>query len=421
MRNWDAADEAGTETCPADVDEESARDVARHLGLRLKVVRLEAQYWTDVFEPFLDGYRVGLTPNPDVDCNRYVKFGHFLRSCLESGASSVATGHYATVAHPQDAAHRHILSSLPPSLANSAAKSSLLLRGVDPVKDQSYFLCRVAASALPSLHMPLGSLRKSQVRAGAAAAGLPNAGRKDSYGICFIGKRRLPEWLPQYMRLSRGRFVDVDTGLPVGEETDVEIWTEGQGARIPGQAARYVIVGKCLRQGVVAVAATHPAPARQHHPLALSTSLVCRADTFVHQAPASWLQAPLLAGHTVPVRVRIRHRQDELLPAVARLVHGRELAAAYPAQWATAALQEEEAVQAGSTGEDCCGDAHLVLQFDAPQPYVAPGQIAGVYDCRAPVVLGGGRILARGVTAQASAILQRHGVPVDGVWAQRSG
>lgn len=179
MRNWDRTDEEGSEICPADEDDEAAEKAAEELKIPLKKMNFVKEYWTSVFEPWVDSYQRGETPNPDVFCNRYIKFGAFLSQCLEDGADYVATGHYAKV--------------LPQVFPGFSAPRSprKLYRGTDRWKDQSYFLCCVKPDALQRVILPLGNLYKLNVREIAAKKGFSNAKRKDSVGICFIGKRKL--------------------------------------------------------------------------------------------------------------------------------------------------------------------------------------------------------------------------------------
>lgn len=180
MKNWDKEDEEGSEVCPADEDDEAAQCAAEELGIPLERVNFVKEYWTSVFEPWVESYERGETPNPDVYCNRYIKFGAFLASCLNNGADYVATGHYAKV-----------LPEISPNSNHGPVSDRKLHRGDDHWKDQSYFMCSVKKEALQNVILPLGGLYKSTVRRIASERGLSNANRKDSYGICFIGKRKL--------------------------------------------------------------------------------------------------------------------------------------------------------------------------------------------------------------------------------------
>jgi tRNA-specific 2-thiouridylase len=241
MRNWDTADEKGMETCPADVDLASAQAVASHLGIPLVERGFEPEYWASVFEPFLSAYAEGRTPNPDIACNRHVKFGAFFEWCRAQGADAVATGHYATLLDATDAAAAQFgaeallpgdsssdqspgsrrpawrlpereTSGLEAARLRSGGRPAVLcpvtlpdtreggrrvlVHAADAFKDQSYFLCGVSRDALEHVLLPLGQVPKEKVRALARTLGLPTADRRDSTGICFIGKRPMRQFLP---------------------------------------------------------------------------------------------------------------------------------------------------------------------------------------------------------------------------------
>ena len=216
MVNWDSRDESPGGAAPRDdgeagcsVAEADFRDVkstCARIGIRAMQVNFVKDYWTDVFEPMVDAYSRGVTPNPDVLCNRHIKFDRFLEyACDELGADFVATGHYARTG-----------SGNPGS--DSSGSSTHLLAGVDHSKDQSYFLSGVPSTALERVLFPLGSLRKEQVRRIARVAGLEEvADKKDSYGICFVGKRDFGSFIHEYVQPKPGDFVDIDTGRTLGE------------------------------------------------------------------------------------------------------------------------------------------------------------------------------------------------------------
>jgi tRNA-specific 2-thiouridylase len=278
---------------------------------------------------------------------------------------------------------------------------------VDPVKDQSYFLSGVSAAALACVETPLGGFTKRQVRCMASRAGLPNAHRKDSYGICFVGKRRLPEWLPQYVSLKAGHMVSVVDGTRLAEVPAVQLWTEGQGAKLGGMPHRHVVVGKNVSLGRVLVA---PGAA---HATSLSTGLVIPSTLFNAQAPPAWLQAPLRAGQAVRVAVRIRHRQDTLFPATVTLSDDATWSC-YPREWAVALGGDGD----GAASKDAplnLNRTHMVVRFDTPQPFVSPGQIAALYHDKMSVCLGGGPIVARGVGEVELPLLRHRDTLADGV------
>eukprot|EP00501_MAST-03F_sp_TOSAG23-6_P000901 GSMAST32.ASY1.ANO1.937.1 assembled CDS len=178
MTNWDSSDEEGHNE-----DLKMAQKVCRQLDIPLHKVNFVSEYWNEVFEPFIHGYRCGATPNPDVWCNRHVKFKPFLKHCIKKlGADFIATGHYARLQCP--------CFTTTDSIRN-VTRNVTLLSGIDAKKDQSYFLCAVPDEALAKCIFPLGHLTKLEVRNIAESEGLSNAKRKDSYGLCFVGKRML--------------------------------------------------------------------------------------------------------------------------------------------------------------------------------------------------------------------------------------
>jgi len=206
MRNWDDPDDPGH--CPAEQDRAAAEAVADHLGIKLRLVDFSAEYWHRVFERFLAEYAAGRTPNPDILCNREIKFRLFLDHARNLGADVVATGHYARIG-----ADKH--------------GEPELRRGRDPAKDQSYFLHAIDPAALHSVRFPLGEMTKDAVRDRARAAGLPNHDRPDSTGICFIGERRFDDFLGTYLDSQRGPMVSAE-GADLGEHRGLIHYTIGQ-------------------------------------------------------------------------------------------------------------------------------------------------------------------------------------------------
>ncbi len=205
MKNWDEDD--GTEYCTAREDLADARQVADKLGMVLHTANFAAEYWDNVFEHFLAEYRAGRTPNPDILCNREIKFRAFLDYALELGADYIATGHYAR--RRQSDGHTH------------------LLKGLDGNKDQSYFLHAVGEAELAQTLFPLGEMEKREVRAIAAAHGLVTHAKKDSTGICFIGERRFKDFLRRYLPAQPGA-IETETGEHLGEHQGLMYHTLGQ-------------------------------------------------------------------------------------------------------------------------------------------------------------------------------------------------
>ena len=276
MVNW-TEDEQGY--CTAAEDFQSARAVAEELEIPLHRADFSTEYRERVFRQFLEQYRAGLTPNPDLLCNREVKFQPFREHALRLGADYVATGHYARI--------------------EATADGPRLRRSVTEDKDQTYFLALVARAHLERVLFPIGDLSKPQVRDLARQAGLPNHRRKDSTGICFIGERPFREFLQHYLQPDPGEMVD-DTSVVVGRHQGLMYYTLGQrrglniGGRRGAQEAPWYVVDKDTATNRLRVSQD------PRHPLLMSRALLTTA-------PFSWIEPPP-AGPT-PLLARIRHRQ----------------------------------------------------------------------------------------------------------------
>ncbi|WP_295854573.1 tRNA 2-thiouridine(34) synthase MnmA [uncultured Xylophilus sp.] len=207
MKNWE--DDDDSEYCSSNVDFVDAAAVADVLGIDIEHVNFAADYKDRVFAEFLREYQAGRTPNPDVLCNAEIKFKAFLDHAMRLGAEKIATGHYARV-RLDDASQRY-----------------QLLKGLDPSKDQSYFLHRLNQAQLSKALFPVGELHKTEVRRIAAEIGLPNAKKKDSTGICFIGERPFREFLNRYIAHAPGPIRD-DTGRTLGRHQGLSFYTLGQ-------------------------------------------------------------------------------------------------------------------------------------------------------------------------------------------------
>jgi tRNA-specific 2-thiouridylase len=243
MKNWDETDENGV--CTADLDAEDVRRVCDRIGIPYYTVNFEAEYRDKVFAYFLDEYRKGRTPNPDVLCNREIKFGEFLQAALQLGADAIATGHYARL-----------------GFADGEVR---LLRAADGNKDQTYFLHQLNQSQLARTLFPLGHLTKPEVRRLAEEAGLPTANKKDSTGICFIGERNFRAFLRQYLPAQPGDMVDLDTGEVKGRHEGLMYYTIGQrqglGIGGSGTGEPWFVADKDLERNVLYVVQgdRHPA------------------------------------------------------------------------------------------------------------------------------------------------------------------
>ena len=237
MKNWDEDD--GTEYCTAKDDLADAQQVCNKLGIHLHTANFAAEYWDNVFEHFLEEYKAGRTPNPDILCNREIKFKAFLDYALELGADYIATGHYARRNGPDDNAQ--------------------LLKGLDSNKDQSYFLHAVAGKEIGKTLFPVGELEKPKVRALAEKHDLVTFNKKDSTGICFIGERRFKDFLQQYLPAQPGRIEDTE-GHDMGEHSGLMYHTIGQrqGLGIGGVSGAseqpWYVVDKDLDRNVLIIA-----------------------------------------------------------------------------------------------------------------------------------------------------------------------
>ena len=328
MKNWE--DDDDSEYCSSNVDFVDAAAVADVVGIELEHVNFAAEYRERVFAEFLREYRAGRTPNPDVLCNAEIKFKAFLDHALRLGAQRIATGHYARVRQRVDGGFE-------------------LLKGLDAAKDQSYFLHRLGQDQLARTLFPVGELRKTEVRRIAAEIGLPNARKKDSTGICFIGERPFREFLNRYLSHEPGPIVD-ERGREIGRHVGLSFYTLGQrqglgigGLKSGGGAhAPWYVARKDLAHNRLVAVQGHD------HPWLQSQRL--------HAIDTSWVAgAPPAPGR---LAAKTRYRQTD---AACRF---------------------------------SAADGGFELGFDAPQWAVTPGQSAVLYD--GEVCLGGGVIESAG-------------------------
>jgi tRNA-specific 2-thiouridylase len=282
MSNWDDDDAY----CTAAADFQDARRVCDMLQVPLHRVSFADAYRKRVFAHFLEEYAAGRTPNPDVLCNREIKFGVCLDYMQRLGATWIATGHYARVAH--------------------GPARTRLFKALDPAKDQSYFLHQVAPAALHKTLFPLGSMRKDEVRCRAHAAGLPVFDKPDSTGICFIGERPFEEFLSRHLRQTPGPIETV-AGDEIGQHRGLAFYTLGQrsglgiGGRSGAAEAPWYVADKLPRRNALIVVQDHD------HPLLLS-------DAFDVEDP-HWIADPSAGGAAdgeFDCAVKTRHRQSDL-------------------------------------------------------------------------------------------------------------
>jgi tRNA-uridine 2-sulfurtransferase len=324
MKNWE--DDDDDQYCSTREDLVDAVSAAEKIGIEVDAVNFAAEYRERVFASFLEEYRAGRTPNPDVLCNAEIKFRAFLDHAMALGADKIATGHYARV-EERDGKH-------------------LLLKGLDPGKDQSYFLHRLTQAQLARTLFPVGHLRKSEVRRIALEAGLPNHAKRDSTGICFIGERPFREFLSRYLPREPGPMVTPE-GVRVGEHQGLMYYTIGQrqglgiGGRRDDSGEPWYVAGKDLATNALTVVQGHD------HVLLLRRDLAA--------GDASWIRGvpPEEAAH--PMAAKTRYRQSDAACVVR--------------------VDDERAFS---------------LDFESPQWAVTPGQSAVLY--RGDECLGGGVI-----------------------------
>lgn len=240
MRNWDSFvnndiegnPNLGNNICPQEQDYNDALAVCEKIGISLHRIDFIKEYWDNVFTYFLDELKKGRTPNPDIMCNKYIKFDYFVREAKRLGADYIATGHYAKMEN-----HR-------------------LMRSHDKNKDQTYFLSQLSEQQLENVLFPLGDIDKPEVRKIAEEYNLITAGKKDSTGICFIGERNFKNFLKNYLPSQKGKIVNIETNEELGEHIGLMYYTIGQrrGLDVGGTKDKLFVVGKNLNQNILYVA-----------------------------------------------------------------------------------------------------------------------------------------------------------------------
>lgn len=298
MKNWDSAlnnDVLGNPTandpiCQAELDYQDVRQVAQQLGITYEMIDFVDEYWQAVFEYFLDEYKKYRTPNPDIMCNKEIKFKAFLNYAKKIGADYVATGHYAQVSHEADEA--------------------ILQKAVDENKDQTYFLSQLSNWQLRDILFPLGTYTKPEVREIAKKANLITATKKDSTGICFIGERDFKQFLENYLPAQPGEIRDY-TGALLGEHQGLMYYTIGQrgGLSIGGKGGPWFVYGKNIVDNQLLV--TNEA----HIDLLYSDGL--------RATDVNWI-TPTLLPDTQKIRAtaKFRYRQPEQQVTIERLADG---------------------------------------------------------------------------------------------------
>jgi len=259
MKNWEEADERGV--CRASREYDDVAAVCNQIGIPYYSVNFVKEYRESVFDQFLADCRAGLTPNPDVLCNREIKFKTFFNKAMEFEADYLATGHYCRT-------------------EKDSKGKSLLLKGSDPNKDQSYFLYAIDGSALSKTLFPVGHLLKSQVRAIAREAKLATSDKKDSTGICFIGERNFKQFLSQFLGYQKGPLLTLD-GKQVGEHDGFAYYTIGQrkGLGLGGEGEAWFVVGKDPQKNIVFV------ERGENHPALFCQELIAHQLTWINEPP----------------------------------------------------------------------------------------------------------------------------------------
>ncbi|MCH9621417.1 MAG: tRNA-specific 2-thiouridylase MnmA [Chlamydiia bacterium] len=309
MKNW----EDDSEHCPAEQDYLDALAVAQKIGIDLYTFNFSKEYFDQVFKDLLDGLKKGVTPNPDILCNREIKFSVFMKKALSLGATHLATGHYAQISEDYS-----------------------LIRGIDSNKDQSYFLYTLKENILKQTLFPLGGYTKPQIRQIAKEANLPVFNKKDSTGICFIGKRNFSDFISEYMPPTKGLFKSTD-GKVLGKHNGAWFYTIGQrkGLGIGGPGDAWYVVDKDIKTHTVYVCQG------ENHPSLFKKIILANEE--------SWVGSPPL----LPLKctAKIRYRSIDVPCTVKR--EGKE----------------------------------LLIEFEKPQRAITPAQSIVFYDKQ--VCLGG--------------------------------
>ena len=316
MKNWEEDDTQ--EYCAAAKDLKDAEQVCERLDIQLHEVNFAHEYWENVFAHFLEEYQAGRTPNPDILCNKEIKFKEFLLQAEAMGADYIATGHYVAKGAVAN---------------NSNNVNHQLLRGADKNKDQSYFLYTLQQEAISKSLFPLGEIEKPAVRAIAEEQGFITHNKKDSTGICFIGERRFKDFLSTYLKPNPGNMVGTD-GVTVGQHDGLMYYTLGQrqGLNIGGAGDAWYVAGKDMSRNELLVVQGHD------HPAMLTQT--------VSATEPHWISGKALeVGATITAKTRYR--------------------------------QQDQACVITELDQD-----KIKIRFEQPQRAVTPGQALVFYDGR---------------------------------------
>ena len=343
MRNWHDESVTISDDCPWIDDSNDAMLVAEHLGIPFQVIDFSAEYHERIVDYMFSEYEQGRTPNPDILCNREIKFDLFLDAALKLGAEAVATGHYC---------------QRDETILSDGSTEYELIAGADPNKDQSYFLCQLTQHQLKHAIFPIGKMLKLDLRGVAKNAGIHTADKKDSQGLCFIGKVRLPDFLQQKLSIKSGDIIEVsnehstfkssekavtdpytltpEMGSAVGQHQGAHFFTVGQrkGLKVGGKAEPLYIIGTDVNTNTVYVG-----QGENHRGLMRNALLIAKED--VHWVLPSH---KMKKGETHKYHLRFRYRQ--------------------PLQSGNVKMTEEG----------------LTLYFDTPQKGITAGQFATLYE-----------------------------------------
>jgi len=345
IRTW-MNEEMPLADCPAQQDIEDSRAVASHLGIEYDIVNLVNEYREHVVKYLVDGYKRGITPNPDMMCNREMKFGIFQDYAREAGFDGIATGHYVRKIIQPDGSHN-------------------LIEGIDKNKDQTYFLALLRQEQILNALFPIGELEKPLVREIAAAQKLPNATKKDSQGICFLGNMNINRFLEHYIEDKPGDIVHID-GKIIGRHRGLHRYTTGQrrGIGIPSNTDNefYVVTGLDMKRNELIVAFDRP-----ESPGLFTTEVNLHNLNFTNQVIGNTLSNSLAGGNFA----------SDQLPKFSPSIEGYKLLAKPRYR------DPSQAITYLPTGPD---SAKVI--FDQPQRALSPGQVLALYD--GEKLLGGG-------------------------------
>ena len=437
MQNWDSNDENGIDKCDrAEEDLKDVQRVCKSLQIPLHICNFVKPYWNNVFAPFLDSYRLGSTPNPDVLCNKEIKFNILLQYIKEElNINLLATGHYARISKsfyatddtknfPMESINLTRLKGNISSLhqadnlmntdtsisSNTTANDTYenihmevsLLRGIDKMKDQSYFLSHVPKGQLKDVIFPLGSFTKAEVKTIAKKANLHNFDKKESLGICFIGKRKFEDFLPTYLEQEKGNFISVDplnkeeekrvkdihkiNNRILGYHKGISLYTIGQGAKISGQAEKYFVCGKNFEKNEIYVCRG------TKHPSLYVDSVFIDSKCF------NWISKPEICqqieGNDDKEDCKLFEISDTLLEASPEIILDYQIRYRQSAGKCTIKRLNYENVHKKLNPEELKINKNLSIweiRFHHPQRGVAKEQTLALYD--GDKCLGGGIIL----------------------------